>query len=119
MWLRFRSSLATAWYSSAIPVAGGTVREVSSAHETGADRQPGAEPDRGALLLGGGQPGGREDPVLHAAAPSDREGSEGWGDEEGRCGARPRSRAGPGGRRKGGEHARGHRGFEGGRGAGL
>jgi hypothetical protein len=43
-WEFFSEALAKAWYS-AIPVAGRAVRELSSAHETGADRQPGAEPD--------------------------------------------------------------------------
>src|SRR5918995_4667711 len=95
------------------------IRTVSSIYEAGADRQPGAEPDRGALRLWGGDPGGREDPVLHPTAPGGGEDREGRGNEEGGRGACPRSRAGPGGRGEGGEHARGHRRPEGGRSTGL
>ncbi|CAA9454026.1 MAG: ABC-type Fe3+-hydroxamate transport system, periplasmic component, partial [uncultured Rubrobacteraceae bacterium] len=84
-----------------------------------ADRQSGTEPYRGALRFRGGGQGRRTDAVLHPAAREGREGREGWGNQEGGRGTRPRVGAGPRCRRAGGEHARGYRGDPGGRDAGL
>src|SRR3954464_12660732 len=78
-------------------------------HETTADRQPRAESDRSSLHLRCGGEGRRADPVLYPATRCGREGSEGWGDEEGGRGEDFVPRAGSGGRGEGGEHPGGYR----------